>query len=148
MVHSVLFRRLAMILSVLLLAILSTFPVQAQETVVVDLTITSVTLNRAGNVIITGILACAEPGEALVRADASEQVGRTFLSGSGEISDIVSCGPAGTTVTVSVTPQVGTFRPGIVNVILLTSVCTPDRAICSGVGSDGAELTLRVKRTN
>jgi hypothetical protein len=147
MVRSIVFRRLALVFFVLLLATLSTSPVHAQETVAVDLTITSVTVDRAGNIIITGILICAEPGEAIVRADASEQVGRTFLSGSGEINDVVTCGPAGTTVTVSVTPQVGTFRPGIVSVVLLVSVCSPDRAICSAVGGDSAELTLRVKRT-
>jgi hypothetical protein len=37
-----------------------------------------------------GVVTCAEPAEVQVRADASEQVGRTLVFGSGEMNDIVA----------------------------------------------------------
>ena|SRR5215216_4981858 len=148
MVHSMLFRRLAVVLSILLLAILSAFPVQAQEIVAVDLTITSVTLDRTGELIIMGIVTCAEPAEVFVRADASEQVGRTLVFGSDEMNDIVACGPAGTAVRVAITPQVGSFRPGQVNVILYAFACAPDFAICLSNGADSVDQTFKVKPTH
>jgi hypothetical protein len=146
MVHSMVLRRLALVLSALLLAVLLTHPVQAQDAVAVDITITSATIDATGTLIVTTTLTCSEPAEAFVRADASQEVKRNLVFGSGEASDLVACGPTGTTVVVPIAPQVGAFQPGRVNVIANAFVCAPDFAICSSGGSDSEERTLPVRR--
>jgi hypothetical protein len=144
MIHSIVFRRLAVVLSALLLVSLSAFPVQAQDATV-NLTVTSVTLDGSGGLIITATLTCSEPGQAVVRGDASQQVGRTLVFGTGEASDLVACDPAGTTVTVPIPAQVGAFRSGRVNLSLLAFLCFPDFAICSSNGEARVEGTFTVR---
>jgi hypothetical protein len=133
-------------LCTLLVALLYVSPVQAQDTVV-DLTVTNVALDRTGTLIVTGVVTCAEPAEAFVRADASQQVGRVLVFGSGEASAIVACNPTGTTVTVPITPQVGAFRPGQINIVDYAFICAPDFVICSSNGFDTVEGTFFARRT-
>jgi hypothetical protein len=147
MIHSNGFRRLALVFFALLLALISTVPVQAQEPVVVEITTTSVTVDEAGNLIVTTFFTCSEPAQAVVSADASQQVGRTLVFGTGEPPDLLACGPTGTTVTFTITPQVGTFRQGRVNIVARAFVCAPDFFICSGGGQDSTEQTLIVRRS-
>jgi len=127
----------------LLLAMLSASPVQAQGTVTVELT--SLTLDGSGGLIVTGILTCSEPGQAVVRGDASEQVGRTLVFGTGEVFDLVTCGPAGTTITFSIPAQVGAFRAGRVDLTVLAYACFPDYAVCSSNGFGSVQGTFRVR---
>ena len=143
MIHSTVFRRLVLVLSALLLAMVSTFPVQAQGTVTVALT--SLTLDGSGGLIVSGTLTCSEPGQAVVRGDADQQVGRDFVFGTGEVSDLVTCGPTATTFTFSIPAQVWAFRAGRVNLTVLAFVCFPDFAICSSNGYGNLQGTFSVR---
>jgi hypothetical protein len=147
MVRSAALRPLALMLCALLVALLFASPVQAQDTVV-DLTVTSVTLDATGTLIVAGVVTCAEPAEAFVRADASQQIGRVLVFGSGEAPDIVACNPTGTTVIVPIVPQVGSFRPGPANIVDYAFICAPDFFICSSNGFDTVDGTFRVRRTS
>lgn len=144
MIRSSVFQRLTVVLFALLLAMLSASPVQAQDATV-NLTVTNIVLDGSGGLIITATLTCSEPGQAVVRGDASQQVGRTLVFGTGEASDLVTCDPAGTTVTVPIPAQVGAFRSGRVNLTLLAFVCFPDFAICSSNGYANVEGIFNVR---
>jgi len=144
MVHSNVFRRLALVLFALLFATVSTVPVQAQGTVTIELT--SLTLDGSGGLIVTGVLTCSEPGEAVVRGDADQQVGRgDFVFGTGAVNDLMTCGPAGTTFTFPIPAQVWAFRSGRVNLTVLAHVCFPDFAICSSNGFGNLQGTFSVR---
>jgi len=134
---------MAVVLSVLLLATMSALPVQAQDATV-NLTATTVTLDCSGGLIITATLTCSEPGQAVLPADASQQVAGTLVFGTGEASDLVTCDPAGTTVTVPSPARVCAFQSGRVNLSLPAFVCFPDFAICSSNGNASMEGTLNV----
>lgn len=144
MLQPIFFRRLASLLFALLLVLLSAAPVQAQETVSVDLTITGVTLD-SGVVIITADLTCSEPAQAQVRADASQKVGRTWLFGSGEIFGPVPCDSAGTTVIVRMEAETGTFGSGKLTIVESASVCAPSFATCVSTGQVTVEQTFKVQ---
>jgi hypothetical protein len=144
MVQPIVVRRLTLILLFsLLLAMISTSPVQAQGTITVELT--SLILDRSNGLIVMGIITCSEPGQAVVRGDADQQVGRNFVFGTGEVNDLVTCGPAGTTFTFSIPAQVGFFRPGSVTLTVLAYVCFPDFAICSSTNFDSVQRTFSVR---
>jgi hypothetical protein len=143
MKQTIVLRRLTFVLLALLLALLSAFPVQAQGTVTLDLT--SLTLDGSGGLIINGILTCSEPGQAVVRGDADQQVGRTYVFGTGEVFDLLTCDPSGTAFTFSIPAMVGAFRAGRVNLTVLAYVCFPDYAICSSNGYTSVEGTFRVR---
>lgn len=138
------FRHLASMLFALLLVLLSAAPVQALETVSMDLTITEVSL-ISGVVIITAHLTCSEPAQAQVHADASQKMGRTWLFGSGEIFGPVPCDPAGTTVIIRMVADAGTFGPGKLTVVESASVCAPSFATCVSTGQVTVEQTFRLQ---
>jgi hypothetical protein len=145
MSQSIAFRRLIIVVVLsLLLAMLPTAPVQAQGTVTIELT--SLTLDGSGGLIVTGVLTCSEPGEAVVRGDADQQVGRgDFVFGTGAVNDLMTCGPAGTTFTFPIPAQVWAFRSGRVNLTVLAHVCFPDYAICSSNGAGSLQGTFSVR---
>lgn len=144
MIQTIVFRRFTVaVLISLLLAMLSMSPAQAQGTVTVELT--SLTLDGSGGLTVMGILTCSEPGQAVVRGDADQQVGRNFVFGTGEVFDLVTCGPDGTSFTFSIPAQVGAFRAGRVNLTVLAYACFPDYFICSSNGYGSVEGTFRAR---
>ena len=143
MIHFNIFRRLSLVLFLLLFAMISTVPVQAQGTVTVELT--SLTLDGSGGLIVSGTFTCSEPGQAVIRGDADQQVGRNFVFGTGEVFDLVTCGPTATAFTFSIPAQVGAFRAGRVNLTVISFVCFPDFTICSSNGEARLQGTFSAR---
>jgi hypothetical protein len=97
----------------------------AQESLQVDMTIESATVNpRTGEVIFSGTVTCSEPATAFVNISVNQPVGRlTSIQGFANTS--LPCDEDGETYTTSAFASSGSFKPG--NAVLqgILTACDP-----------------------